>query len=62
MRKEPDLELVEDDVNGTPGVTVRLSGTTIAVVAMEVHAGRISNMWLVLNPDKLHAWSGDDIR
>jgi RNA polymerase sigma-70 factor (ECF subfamily) len=62
MRKEPDVELVEEDVNGTPGMTVRLTGTTIAVLAMDVHEGLITNLWLVLNPDKLHAWSGDDTR
>ncbi|WP_369251565.1 RNA polymerase sigma factor SigJ [Streptomyces sp. R41] len=60
MRKEPDVELVEDDVNGTPGMTVRFAGATIAVLAMDVHEGVITNLWLVVNPDKLHAWTGDD--
>ncbi|WP_308168216.1 RNA polymerase sigma factor SigJ [Nonomuraea sp. NEAU-A123] len=60
MRKVPGLELVEDDVNGTPGLTIRIAGATVAVLAMDVHDGLITDVWLVLNPDKLHTWTGDD--
>jgi len=59
MRREPDMELVEDDVNGTPGVVVRIAGTTFAVLAVGVEgAGLITDLWLVVNPDKLGAWNG----
>ncbi|MEV0483983.1 RNA polymerase sigma factor SigJ [Streptomyces sp. NPDC050508] len=58
MRREPEVELVEDDVNGTPGVAVRIAGTTIAVLAAEVRDGLITDLWLVVNPDKLRAWTG----
>jgi RNA polymerase sigma-70 factor (ECF subfamily) len=37
-----------------------MAGTTIAVVAMDVHHGRITDVWLVVDPDKLHAWIGSD--
>jgi len=57
MRREPELELVEEDVNGTPGVVVRIAGTTFAVLATDVHDGLITDLWLVVNPDKLHAWT-----
>lgn len=60
IRKEPGMELVEDDVNGVPGLTVRMAGTTVAVLAMDVLDGVITNLWLVVNPDKLHAWARDD--
>ncbi|MFE9724393.1 RNA polymerase sigma factor SigJ [Streptomyces sp. NPDC005794] len=60
MRKEPGVELVEEDVNGAPGVTVRIAGTTVAVLALDVRDGLVSNLWLVVNPDKLHAWTDDD--
>ncbi|MEU3465416.1 RNA polymerase sigma factor SigJ [Streptomyces sp. NPDC006733] len=60
MRKEPEMEFVEDEVNGTPGAAVRIGGTTIAVLALEVHDGLITQLWLVVNPDKLHAWTGHD--
>ncbi|WP_043673163.1 RNA polymerase sigma factor SigJ [Streptomyces xylophagus] len=58
MRREPEVELVEDDVNGMPGVAVRMGGTTLAVLAMEVRGGLITELWLVVNPDKLGAWNG----
>ncbi|MFD9330695.1 RNA polymerase sigma factor SigJ [Streptomyces sp. NPDC060065] len=57
MRREPEMELVEDDVNGTPGMSVRIAGTTFAVLALDVHDGLITDLWLVTNPDKLHAWT-----
>ncbi|MFE2969210.1 RNA polymerase sigma factor SigJ [Streptomyces sp. NPDC059340] len=62
MRNEPEVELIEEDVNGTPGVTVRIAGTTIAVLAVDIHDGLITDVWMVLNPDKLHAWTGYESR
>ena len=59
MRREPEMELVEDDVNGTPGVAVRIAGTTFAVLAVGVRGGLITDLWLVVNPDKLGAWNGE---
>lgn len=60
MRKEPGVQLVEENVNGAPGVRVRIAGTTVAVLALNVRDGLVSNLWLVVNPDKLHAWTDDD--
>jgi RNA polymerase sigma-70 factor (ECF subfamily) len=60
MRKGPEMEILEEDVNGTPGAAVRIAGTTVAVLAMDVHDGRITDLWLVVNPDKLRAWTGRD--
>ncbi|MFD1274327.1 hypothetical protein ACFQ51_29995 [Streptomyces kaempferi] len=54
------MELVEEDVNGLPGVTVRIAGTTVAVVAADVRDGLVTDLWLVINPDKLHAWTDAD--
>ncbi|WP_329535664.1 RNA polymerase sigma factor SigJ [Streptomyces sp. NBC_01450] len=58
MRNASEFELVEEDVNGAPGITVHIAGTTIAVLALDIHDGLISDLWMVLNPDKLHAWTG----
>ena len=60
MRKAPEVELVEDNVNATPGLTIRIAGTTIAVVALDMRNGLITDLWLILNPDKLHAWTSHD--
>ena len=58
MRREPEVELVEDDVNGMPGVAVRIGGTTFAVLSVGIGGGLITDVWLVVNPDKLRAWNG----
>lgn len=58
MRKDPGMELVEEQVNGRLGLVVRLDGMTIAVVAVDVDRDeRITDLWMVLNPDKLRAWT-----
>ncbi|MFD4550588.1 hypothetical protein [Streptomyces sp. NPDC058466] len=62
MRRERDVELTQADVNRTPGSTVRIAGSTIAVLALDVHDGLVTQLWLVVNPDKLHAWTGDEPR
>ncbi|MFF1809930.1 hypothetical protein ACFVXW_12390 [Streptomyces sp. NPDC058251] len=62
MRRERDVELTQADVNRTPGSTVRVAGSTIAVLALDVHDGLVTQLWLVVNPDKLHAWTGDEPR
>lgn len=57
MKKEPAVELTVENVNGEPGLVARLEGRTIAVIAMEINeADVIDRIWLVMNPDKLHAW------
>ncbi|MFJ2259564.1 RNA polymerase sigma factor SigJ [Streptomyces sp. NPDC087844] len=58
LRKEPGMEAVEADVNGAPGVVVRVAGATVAVVGVGVRGGRVGDLWLVVNPDKLRAWTG----
>ncbi|MFF1706802.1 hypothetical protein [Streptomyces sp. NPDC058252] len=63
MRRERDVELAQADVKGTPGLTVRVAGSTIAVLALDdVHDGKVTQLWPVANPDKLHAWTGDEPR
>ncbi|MFD4626637.1 hypothetical protein [Streptomyces sp. NPDC058475] len=62
MRRKPDVELTQADANRTPGSTVRVAGSTIAVLALDVHDGLVTQLWLVVNPDKLHAWTGDEPR
>lgn len=57
MRKAAGVDLVETDVNGGPGVAVRLGEATLGIVSAEISDGRVTELWLVMNPDKLHAWS-----
>ena len=60
LRKGTGLEFAEETVNGRPGLTVRDEGGTIlAVIAIDVAGGLITSFWMMLNPDKLHAWNED---
>ncbi|WP_262387191.1 RNA polymerase sigma factor SigJ [Streptomyces sp. TRM49041] len=60
LRKDPGLAFSEETVNGRPGLAVRAeSGTTIAVIAIDVAGGLITSLWMTVNPDKLHTWNGD---
>jgi RNA polymerase sigma-70 factor (ECF subfamily) len=56
LRKDFVQEITEEDVNGRPGLVVHLDGELVAVMATEVHGGRLTDIWMILNPDKLHAW------
>ncbi|WP_436786227.1 hypothetical protein [Yinghuangia sp. YIM S10712] len=44
-------------VNGQPGLVAQHAGVTVAVIAFDITGHRISRIWAVLNPDKLHAWT-----
>jgi RNA polymerase sigma-70 factor (ECF subfamily) len=58
LRKGPGMKLAEETVNGRPGLAVRAeSGTTIAVIAIDVAGGLITSLWMMVNPDKLHTWN-----
>jgi RNA polymerase sigma factor (sigma-70 family) len=56
LRREPDMEMSSEEVNGQMGLVIRLHGTTLAVVSVEVVNGFITQLWMVLNPDKLRFW------
>ncbi|MGW0826671.1 RNA polymerase sigma factor SigJ [Streptomyces sp. NPDC002845] len=58
LRKGTGLELAEEVVNGRSGLAARSEdGTTVAVIATGVEDGLITHMWMMLNPDKLQAWT-----
>ena len=44
-------------VNGAPGIVVRSHGRVVGVLAMRVRRGRIDELWVVVNPDKLAHWT-----
>lgn len=51
-----DLTLLERTVNGQPGLVVHTGGVTVTVLAFHVTGDRITHIWAVRNPDKLHPW------
>ncbi len=51
-------EIVEENVNGCPGLVGYADGEVHSVMAIAVRDGRITDIWRIVNPDKLHAWNG----
>ena len=50
------LELVEELVNGQPGLVGRQDGGIVTVFAFDVDGDRITRIWAVRNPEKLTLW------
>lgn len=49
--------ILERTVNGQPGLVVQYEGVTETVFAFGFTGERISNIWAVRNPEKLHPWT-----
>ena len=54
-RVPPDAEYVACELNGQPGVIVRVGGAPFVGLAVDVVDGRVRRVWAVVNPEKL-AW------
>lgn len=53
----PDLTFLERTVNGRPGLVAQQDGVTTTVIAFEVAGDRVTRLWAVRNPEKLHPWT-----
>lgn len=53
----PDLTIEERTVNGQPGLVAQTGGVTVTVLAFDITGDRITHIWAVRNPDKLHPWT-----
>lgn len=53
----PDLTFAETTVNGQPGLIAQRDGVTVTVYAFQTTAHRITHIWAVRNPEKLHPWT-----
>lgn len=47
------VDLVPREVNGGPGLVGLVDGRLLGVVALDVTGGRVSALWICVNPDKL---------
>ncbi|MFE0626210.1 hypothetical protein ACFW3D_04495 [Streptomyces sp. NPDC058864] len=56
---DPDTGVViaEDSVNGRTGLVAGCGRQVAAAISRDVHADRVVNVWLVLNPGKLRRWN-----
>ena len=62
LRKAPELSVEERDVNGERGLVVSAGDQVVGTVSLGTVTsgdgdGRIHDVWIVMNPDKLAAWN-----
>ncbi|WP_406262287.1 RNA polymerase sigma factor SigJ [Actinacidiphila glaucinigra] len=63
LRKAPGVSFRMEDVSGRPGLVGCLDGVTAAVIGIDLtQECRIGRLWLMMHPDKLHAWRTRDVR
>lgn len=53
----PAMVIAAQPVNGGSGLVFRYEERVIGVLSVNVEADRISNIWIVTNPDKLLQWN-----
>jgi RNA polymerase sigma factor (sigma-70 family) len=53
LRRLPDVEIRQTEVNGDPGAMFLVEGRLLAVWALEVTGGQVAGVRAVVNPDKL---------
>jgi len=56
LEQQP-AQISEREVNGVPGLVLTRQGRVAAVVCVSVRRRRITDLWVVLNPDKLRHWN-----
>ena len=50
-------QISEHEVNGQTGLVLRRGGRVIGIVSVNVRGGLVTDLWIVLNPDKLKHWN-----
>lgn len=58
LAQNPDDQVEPLETTDGAGFAVRRDGAVIGVVNLNVVAGRIADVWIVMNPEKLAAWRG----
>jgi len=56
-RRRPTMSILESTVNGQPGLVAEQDGIPHTVFAFAVADGRITNIWVMRNPEKLRQWT-----
>ncbi|MEU6714574.1 hypothetical protein ABZ897_24160 [Nonomuraea sp. NPDC046802] len=57
VARRPGVEMSSHAVNGRTGLVLRQEEVVVGVVSCGVRDGRITDVWLVLNPEKLRGWN-----
>jgi hypothetical protein len=53
---QPHTDLTTESVNGRAGLVLRRAGRATAVIGVRVAGAGVADLWIVLNPAKLHGW------
>jgi RNA polymerase sigma-70 factor (ECF subfamily) len=53
----PRTTLTAQPVNGRTGLVARYGHRVAAVVSLDTTDGRVAQVWVILNPDKLRSWN-----
>jgi RNA polymerase sigma-70 factor (ECF subfamily) len=53
----PGTTLAPHSVNGRTGLVARYGDRVAAVLSLDVADGRVAQVWVMLNPDKLRSWN-----
>ncbi|WP_213815505.1 RNA polymerase sigma factor SigJ [Glaciihabitans sp. dw_435] len=56
LAKAGPLDVTEELVNGEVALVVRAGGAVFAIVSLGATDDRVSDVWIVMNPQKLTAW------
>ncbi|UFS59437.1 sigma-70 family RNA polymerase sigma factor family protein [Subtercola endophyticus] len=51
------MQISEHEVNGQTGLVLRRHGRVIGIASVDVQGGLVTDLWIVLNPDKLRHWN-----
>lgn len=60
LAKRPGLELIEQPMPGGIGYEMRYGGRVVGVTTLRVSEGKIHEVWLQMNPEKLSRWTRDE--
>jgi len=53
----PGATVHDAEVNGTPGLLLRVAERVCGVAAVDVRGRRVRDVWIVVNPEKLTHWN-----
>ncbi|MDX7998036.1 RNA polymerase sigma factor SigJ [Xenorhabdus sp. Reich] len=56
FERQHNLQIEEEYVNGEPGLVGKVAGHTVTVISTYIKEGRIKDIWVMRNPEKLTVW------
>ncbi|MGW2046669.1 sigma factor [Streptomyces sp. NPDC001858] len=57
LSDDPRTSLTTHSINGRTGLVARYGRQVVAVISLDVLDGRVAQVWVTLNPDKLRSWN-----